>query len=413
MNIAVFGLGFVGLTTALGFADKGFTVRGFDINETRCGEIAACRVPFHEPGLDDALVRNLNKTFTLVNSAIDAVKDCDICFMCVGTPGTPDGGADLTYLYAAIDSIVAKVSPECVFVVKSTVPPGTTSTKVEPYVRGLGYSNSVAANPEFLREGYCWEDFVYPDRVVCGINDEHSEKLLAEIYAPFGAPVEFVEPNTAEFIKYLSNSLLATMISYANEMALLADTVGDINVAKAFRTLHTDKRLAGSGIASYIYPGAGYGGYCLPKDTEALSFLANSHGLTTEMLDSGIKMNHSMPKRWADKIATIVSDTDVSIGILGLSFKPGSDDVRDSPSAKIIKELMTMGYKNFYAYDPLANKEFADLFDLDINYCNSITEVCANAKAVALITAWEEFKAVDTEYPENQFIDCRYYLGRS
>lgn len=412
MKIAVFGLGFVGLTTALGFADKGFEVRGFDINATRCNEIAAGRIPFHEPGLDEALLRNLNKTFVLVDNAIAAVKDCDVCFMCVGTPGTPDGGADLTYLYAAIDSVIKEVSPECVFVVKSTVPPGTTSTKVESYVRELGYSNPVAANPEFLREGYCWEDFMVPDRIVCGVSDELSKQRLAEIYAPFNAPIQFVTPNTAEFIKYLSNSLLATMISYANEMALLADHVGGIDVAKAFQTLHTDKRLAGSGIASYIYPGCGYGGYCLPKDTEALSFLAGSHGMKTEMLDSGIRLNNQMPLRWAQKIATIVGDTNNPIGILGLSFKPGSDDVRDSPSAKIIKELMKMGYTNFYVYDPLANKEFLDLYQLDLNYCHSIDEVCEQAKTVALITAWESFKTVDTDYEKNQFVDCRYYLGK-
>jgi len=410
MRIAVFGLGFVGLTTALGFADKGFSVRGYDINKERCSEIAGGKVPFFEPGLDDALARNLGKTFILADSAIDAAYRSDICFFCVGTPGLPDGSADLSHLLFAIDSVLETISKVCVLVVKSTIPPGTLNERVAPHVRAKGANNPVAVNPEFLREGKCWDDFMNADRIVCGVTDDAAKNVLAELYMPFGAPLHFVEPNTAEFIKYLSNSLLAALISYSNEMALLADAVGGIETARAFRILHEDSRFAGAEISSYIYPGCGYGGYCLPKDTAALDAVALSRGFTPRILESVISLNNELPDLTARKIAHAAGKKTEKIGILGLSFKPGSDDVRDSAAVKIIKTLIRDGYVNIYTYDPLAMQKFQNMYRLPITYCESLHEVCKTCRTVALVTAWEEFKGIDKTFPDTHFVDCRYFL---
>ncbi|TCZ73798.1 UDP-glucose/GDP-mannose dehydrogenase family protein [Paenibacillus albiflavus] len=411
MRIAVFGLGFVGLTTALGFADKGYSVRGYDINQERCAEIAGGKVPFFEPGLDDALARNLGKTFILADSAIDAADQSDICFFCVGTPGLPDGSADLAQLLLAIDSVLETVSEVCVLVVKSTIPPGTLNERVTPYVRAKGAGNPVAVNPEFLREGKCWDDFMNPDRIVCGVTDDAAKNVLAELYKLFGAPLHYVEPNTAEFIKYLSNSLLAALISYSNEMALLADAVDGIETARAFRILHEDRRLAGAGINTYIYPGCGYGGYCLPKDIAALDAVALNRGFTPRILEGVISLNNEMPELTARKIARAAGEKTEKIGILGLSFKRGSDDVRDSPAAKIIGALVQGGYVSIYAYDPLAMQEFHNTYRLSITYCASANEVCETCGTVALVTAWDEFQGIDKTFPDTRFVDCRYFLG--
>ena len=411
MNIAVIGLGFVGLTTGLGLAEKGFNVRGYDINKERCADIAGGKVPFFEPGLGEALSRNLGKTFTVTGNAIDTANDCDICFFCVGTPALPNGGADLTHLLAAMDSVISTVSQDCVFVVKSTVPPGTLKERVAPYIRAKGMKHPMASNPEFLREGHCWDDFMNADRIVCGISDDIARDILTKIYAPFNAPVHFVEPSTAEFIKYLSNSLLATLISYSNEMSLIADAVGDINIAKAFRILHEDKRLAGAGINSYIYPGCGFGGYCLPKDTAALNSTALSKGLPSRILQGVLTLNDEMPGLTAKKIARAASSKSENIGILGLSFKPGSDDVRDSSAAKIIAALIGDGYKNIYAYDPLANQEFADWYGFPIQYSATAKAVCETCSTVAVVTAWNDFAEIDKAFPSVRFVDCRYFLG--
>ncbi|MDR0271560.1 nucleotide sugar dehydrogenase [Paenibacillus sp.] len=411
MRIAVFGLGFVGLTTALGFADKGFSVYGYDINKKRCAEIALGKVPFFEPGLDDALARNLGKTFTVANSAIDAAYKSDICFFCVGTPGLPDGSADLAHLLFAIDSVLETVTKDCVLVVKSTIPPGTLNERVTPHVRAKGANNPVAVNPEFLREGKCWDDFMNADRIVCGVKGDEAKNLLTEIYIPFGAPLHFVEPNTAEFIKYLSNSLLATLISYSNEMALLADAVGGIETARAFHILHEDRRLAGAGINTYIYPGCGYGGYCLPKDTAALDAVARNRGFMPRVLEGVISLNNEIPDLTARKIAREAGEKSDKIGILGLSFKPGSDDIRESPAAKIIAALIQGGYDSIYTYDPLAMREFQKTYRLSITYCASAHEVCETCGVVALVTAWGEFIGIDKAFPDTRFVDCRYFLG--
>ncbi|GAA0061531.1 UDP-glucose dehydrogenase family protein [Clostridium sp. CTA-1] len=415
-TITVFGLGFVGLTTALAFAEKGNKVYGYDINSERSKLIENGKLPFVEPGLDSALTKHINKNFTVVNNIEIAVKESDFIFLCVGTPCKENGEADLKYIYSVIDMISSYLNDGKykVVVIKSTVPPSTTSERVMSYLeeKGLKVSEkfSVANNPEFLREGYCWDDMMNSDRIVCGVSDKKGQEMLSLLYENFNTPFFAVSLNTGEFIKYLSNTLLATMISYSNEMSKVADVIGDIQIKEAFKILHMDKRWKTGNMSSYVYPGCGYGGYCLPKDTEAMYQKSTLKGYEPMILKNVISINNSMPDFMADKIMKVISKED-KIGILGLSFKPGSDDVRDSSSAKIIRILIDKGYKNILAYDPIANIAFREKYKFnEINYCNDIDSVCNDSGILVLATAWDEFKNIKKEYPNKKIIDCRYFL---
>lgn len=407
MKIAVIGLGFVGLTTALGLASKGLEVSGFDNNNIKLDSIKKGDIPFYEEGLSEALERVLNKKFYVASSLSDALLNAEAVFFCVGTPCNNEGEANLEYLKTAVKDAIKFASDKCVFIVKSTVPPGTTENIVAPLAGG----RSVAMNPEFLREGCAWYDFMYPDRIVAGVDDDRAAELMNKIYESFNVPIYLVSRNTAEFIKYLSNTLLANLISFSNEMAGLAETIGNINISNTFKVLCEDKRLKDAGICSYIYPGCGYGGSCLPKDTTALLTLSKKYNYSMPILNSIIQTNLDMPARTAEKIISNISDKNANIGILGLSFKPNSDDVRYSPATTIVNELHKQGYNNIFAYDPLANETFADANkSLNINYCNSADDVCKCCDVVAIVTTWQEFSEIDKKYPNINFVDCRYFL---
>ncbi len=447
MVITVFGLGFVGLTTALGFSEYGHKVYGVEVDANRLETIKRGKLPFLEPGLDEALIRHLKKNFFPIatDELSVAVAESDCIYYCVGTPYGKDGQADLGYLYSAIDQTLSLINDGRfpVLVVKSTIPPSTTEKKIVPFIEGWGAKNGkknfivgkeigVANNPEFLREGHCWSDFMEPDRIVLGVSDQRSEQKLRELYSCVGVPVKCVSLNTGEFIKYLSNTLLATLISYSNEMSVVADTIGEIDVAQAFKILHMDKRWGGCNMASYVYPGCGYGGYCLPKDTNALYAVTRSSGFDAKILKNVIDTNDNMPDFIADRIvrraeelfnsdktiqlkrkmASGGSDVDakrMKIGILGLSFKPGSDDVRDAPSAKIIKALIARGYSNLSGYDPVANEEFKTHYNLPVNYCDTLNEIIEESDLLVIATAWPEFKEVCAKQPKS-VVDCRYML---
>jgi len=416
LHIGVFGLGFVGITTALGFAEKGYSVKGFDVDRERLETIADGIVPFMEPGLDAALQKHIEKKFAVAQSAIDTAKESDVMFFCVGTPGGKGGKADLSPLFSALDSVVPVLRDGKfrVCIIKSTVPPGTTKDEVLPYLKSKGLENgegfAIANNPEFLREGKCWDDFINPDRIVCGVGDSRAAALLRTLYSPFNAPVYIVTYNTGEFIKYLSNTLLATMISFSNEMSVIADSIGGIDTGQAFRILHEDKRLRGSGIASYVYPGCGYGGYCLPKDTQAFAEQAKAHNAEPHILTEVIARNNEMPKFFATKIEALAGK-DECIGILGLSFKPNSDDVRDSPAAKIISLLLQAGFTKIAVYDPAANSRFAGLYHFpELVYCSSEDELCRQSAVIAAVAAWPQFRKLPQLYPGKRWVDCRYFL---
>lgn len=417
MVITVFGLGFVGLTTALGFSEMGHKVYGVEVNDARRKTISEGKLPFLEPGLDDALLRHLNKKFFLCEDLNAVIAESDCVYYCVGTPYGADGQADLKYLFDAVKQTIECISDDKfrVLVTKSTIPPSTTSKKVVPFIESLGFAVGknvgVANNPEFLREGYCWDDFMYADRIVLGVSDEQSERILQNLYSPMKAPVFCVSLNTGEFIKHLSNTLLATLISYSNEMSVIADTIGGIDVATAFRILHMDKRWGGCSMTSYAYPGCGYGGYCLPKDINALYAVTKTAGFDAKILKNVIDTNDNMPDFIAQRISRAAGeDKNCVIGILGLSFKPGSDDVRDAPSARIIKALNAMGYKKIFAYDPVAIDEFKNHYEeLSFECVSSYKQCIEGAQLLVIATAWPEFKNVK-EISDKPVIDCRYML---
>lgn len=419
MVITVFGLGFVGLTTSLGFAEYGHKVYGVEVSPERLATIRDGRLPFLEEGLDKALTRHLDKNFFPIDSdgVAKAVSESDCVYYCVGTPYGKDGQADLKYLFGAIDETLAarEKNKYQVLVVKSTIPPSTTSAKIIPYLekKGIkvGEDLGVANNPEFLREGHCWNDFMNADRIVLGVSDSRSADILKQVYATVKEPVFCVSLNTGEFIKYLSNTLLATLISYSNEMSMIADTIGGIDIAKAFHILHMDKRWSGqpAAMSTYVYPGCGYGGYCLPKDTNALYAVSKSAGFDAQILHNVIATNDRMPQFIADRIERHIGpDKTQTIGILGLSFKPGSDDVRDTPAAKIIRELNSRGYDNIIGYDPVAETEFRRVYgDLRMSFAETLDEAVSKAGSLVITTAWPEFGGIQSR-TDKTVVDCRY-----
>lgn len=418
MVVTVVGLGFVGLTTALGFAQYGHKVYGVEINKERLETIKSGKLPFLEPELDNALIRHLGAKFIPTDSWDEGIKDSDCVYFCVGTPYGENGEADLTYLFSAIDSALRVASDDKfrVFVTKSTIPPSTSSQRIIPFIESLGkkvgIDIGVANNPEFLREGHCWDDFINADRIVLGVaqNDKQSELILRDLYANCGCAVHVVSLNTGEFIKYLSNTVLATLISYANEMSIAADIIGDIDIAGAFRILHEDKRWQNGSIRSYFYPGCGYGGYCLPKDTNAFHAVLKQNGFNTPILENVIKTNDRIPEVATNRVLNALSNNkNAKIGILGLSFNVGSDDVRDTPSAKIIKNLMDQGYSNICAYDPVAINEFKKLYNFSIKYENNLNTIISNSDILVITTAWQEFKNLK-EVTNKQIVDLRYML---
>lgn len=418
--VTVFGLGFVGLTTALGFAHLGYEVFGIDVDEERMDTLRRGEIPFFEPYMEDVLKEHLNRNFFVTDDVKKAVSSSDFIFFCVGTPYGRNGSADLTYLFRALDTAVDAIEDERfrVAVVKSTIPPSTTEEKIIPYVKGKGGKSAhlgVANNPEFLREGHCWEDFIHSDRIVLGCGDDKSREMLTRLYEPMQVPIKCVSCNTGEFIKYLSNTFLATMISYSNEMAHVADAIGGIETAEAFRILHMDRRWGGCQMTGYVYPGCGYGGYCLPKDTNALLAQSREKGFEPRILKEVIETNDHVAERIAEKILKALEEADGGektgrIGILGLAFKPGSDDVRDTPAARIIRSLREKGNVEIYAYDPVAGEEFNRAYpDIKLIRCGTKEEIYETADVLAIVTAWEEFRDV-REKAKAPVVDCRYML---
>ena len=418
MVVTVIGLGFVGLTTSLGFAHYGHTVYGVESSPGRLEKIRRGEIPFLEPGLPEALKQHLNRNFFPVptDKLADALRDSDTVYFCVGTPQGENGKADLSFLTGAYRQVIDTISDSRprVLVTKSTVPPGTLEQQIRPLAEkeGAGKNIHLAGNPEFLREGHCWDDFINADRIVIGTDSETAKKILAGLYAPCPAPIHFVSPSTAEFIKYLSNAMLATMISFANECAELGTAIGDIQIADAFRILHEDRRWSMNAMKSYVYPGCGFGGYCLPKDIAALAARGKEAGCGTPLLDQVIKVNRQMPAFHAERILAEMRTRKAAVlGILGLSFKPGSDDVRDTPAAKVIRILQDSGEKiSIIAYDPAANGEFARAYpELKVKYETSAEEVIRNADLLAILTAWEDFTRLNSK-TDKTIIDCRYCL---
>ncbi|GGI15959.1 UDP-glucose dehydrogenase family protein [Gottfriedia solisilvae] len=413
--ITVIGLGFVGLTTALGFSEKGYHVYGFDIDQKKKEQLRNGKIPFYEPNLNEKLNKHLNKGFTITDDLQEAVINSEVIFLCVGTPSKTDGSADLGYILEAIKNVAGYIKkPEFkVLVIKSTIPPSTTSERIKPYLENLGFKVGVEIgltnNPEFLREGYAWDDFMNPDRIVIGQDDDKSGRIVETTYHTFNAPIYRVSLNTAEFIKYLSNTMLATLISFANEQSLIARSIGNIDIKKAFQVLHLDRRWSGApaNMTSYVFPGCGFGGYCLPKDTMALVSQALKNSYTPELLTSTLKVNEAIKEFVVSDVERIVEKNE-NIGILGLAFKPNSNDIRDTPAKAIIQGLLQKGYKNIIAYDPMANEEFKEVYGFPIQYSPNLSSLLSMVNHVVILTAWDEFIKNEESIKKKNVFDYRF-----
>ena len=415
--ITVVGLGFVGLTTALGFSEKGYKVFGYDINKEKTGLISEKKLPFFEKDLQAVLEKHLGKNFIVSDTLESAVKKSKVIMLCVGTPSDENGNADLKYIKSAIDDILCfvKKDDKKILVIKSTIPPSTTQKDLIPYIKNKGFKLGedifIANNPEFLREGHAWDDFINPDRIVVGTEDEHTKDVMCDIYSKFDVPIHFVTLNTGEFIKYLSNTFLATLISYSNEMSMAADSIGDIDIKSAFKIFHEDKRWFGTpaNMQSYAFPGCGFGGYCLPKDTQALVKKAEENGYNAEILKNVLKVNKQIKPYWIEKIKQDVSKTS-TVGVLGLSFKPESDDVRQTPALEIIQLLLEAGYKNIICYDPISNDIFSRHYNLPVKYAKNLSDVVSISDSLVITTGWREFKEKKDLLKNKNVYDLRYVL---
>ena len=399
MRVAMIGTGYVGLVSGTCFSEFGHHVTCVDINPERIETLNAGKVPIFEPGLDDLVRRNVEaRRLKFTTDIKEGVDGADAVFIAVGTPSRRgDGHADLSYVYEAARQIASSVSGPCVIVNKSTVPVGTARA-VEKIVAEVNppHPVEIASNPEFLREGSAINDFTHPDRVVVGVNSQMAREVMREIYRPLflrETPIFFTGWESAELIKYAANSFLAVKIGFINEIADLCEKVGG-DVKDVAKGIGMDKRIGDK----FLNPGPGYGGSCFPKDTLALLKTAEDYeapvSIVNATVDANNKRKHAMVDRVVKACGGNVSGK--TIGILGLTFKPNTDDMRDAPSLEIIPALQKLGAK-ICAYDPegrhqaepmLPGVEFADGVE-------GAYDAVEGASAVVLITEWNEFRALD------------------
>ena len=412
--IAVIGLGYVGLTVALGFAEKGERVYGVETDGFRADLIRRGKIPYYEPGLDEALAKHINENFYVLGDIDDVPNGVDTFFICVGTPQDEGDELDYSKLFKAIDDVVdTGFEDYFTLCVKTSMLPGSMDDVVMPHFSEIGLEPGedfgVAFCPEFIREGKCWDDFINPSRIVIGVVDERDEQILRRHYEPFGAPIIATSYRTAEFVKYLTSTLLATMISYSNEMAQAAKDIGGIDIQEAFRILQMDRRWGDNTMNGYVYPGCGFGGITLPKDTLDFIHLARECGAETPLLEQVYRTNDELPGKICHEIEAKASK-DQTLGICGLTFKEGSGDVRDSVSAKIIDKLLADGYTKIIAYDPIANVDYSTEYKQDIKYAYDILEICEKADVLVITTPWKQFSKLPYLAKGKTIVDCRYML---
>ena len=406
-NINIIGLGFVGLTTALGFASKKNKIICVEKNPSRLNSIKKGKVPFKEPDLEKVL-KKTKKNFCIFSEKPIILKSAvNIVFICVGTPCKSNGAVNLDQINKTIISIKNNHKNErIIFVIKSTVPPGTIKENLKNF---KNRNISFCSNPEFLREGFAWYDFNNTDKIVIGYERYEDFKILKKIYNKFKGDIIGVNTNTSEFIKYLSNSLLASLISFSNELTMLAEKQGDINVREAFDAVKLDKRWFGNPatISNYLHPGLGYGGYCLPKDLMALNFLAKKNKILNGILESTNSVNNKITRFQTKKLFRKFSKNN-QIAILGLSFKPNSDDLRGSKSVELINVLLKKGYKKIYTYDPLVGKEIKKIFGKKVNHSKKLK--FDPQKKYILCTAWKDYINFVRKLDKQNYLDFRYVI---
>ncbi len=396
MRIAMIGSGYVGLVSGACFAEFGFDVTCVDKDAEKIARLNAGEIPIFEPGLD-ALVKENRDHGRLVFSTDlpGAVKTADVVFIAVGTPSRRgDGYADLSYVYAAAEEIAAVLDGYTVVVTKSTVPVGT-GREVERIIRAArpDADFAVASNPEFLREGSAIGDFMRPDRVVIGTEDERAREVLGRLYRPLfllETPILFTRRETAELIKYATNAFLATKITYINQMADLCEAVG-ADVSDVARGMGLDGRIG----SKFLHPGPGYGGSCFPKDTLALAKTARDAGAPVTIVENVIAANDSRKHAMAQKVIAALdsSPKGKTVAVLGVTFKPNTDDMRESPALDILPALLSAGAR-VRAYDPEGMEEAAKLLP-GVDFTEDMDSAMKGADCLVVLTEWNEFRALD------------------
>ena len=421
MNITVIGSGYVGLVSGACFAEMGNSVTCLDIDPVKIEKLKQGHIPIFEPGLEQMVLKNVkNKNLLFTTNLGEAISDAEIVFIAVGTPMGDDGSADLQYVLAVAKSIGETMVKELVVVDKSTVPVGTADQVKATIQKELELRNSdlefdVVSNPEFLKEGAAINDFMKPDRVVIGADSEAAFKKMREIYSPFFRSHDrfiTMDIRSAEMTKYAANAMLATKISFMNEIANICEKVGaDANQVRI--GIGSDQRIG----YSFIYPGAGYGGACFPKDLKALTNIAKENGYTAQLISAVEKVNDAQKLVIAQKIIARFGEdlTGFTFGIWGLAFKPGTDDMREAPSIHTIKELVKRG-AIIKAYDPKAVNQAKEYFLKGIEkitYVASKYEVLKDSVALILLTEWKEFRSPDFEVLKNQMKNPIIFDGRN
>tara|TARA_Y100000590_G_scaffold229380_1_gene258727 strand:+ start:8823 stop:10127 length:1305 start_codon:yes stop_codon:yes gene_type:complete len=414
MNLSIIGAGYVGLVSGACFAEFGAKVTCIDNNKERINQLNKGLIPIYEPGLSELVSRNVSAERLFFTSNLqDSVKDSDLVFIAVGTPARRgDGHADLKYVYAVADEIAEHLRENTVVVNKSTVPVGT-AREVKRIINKANpdLNFHIASNPEFLREGSAIEDFMKPDRVILGLENEHSEKILNELYKPLNSiktPILSTDLESAELIKYASNAFLATKVSFINEISLLCEKTG-ADVHKVAQGMGLDTRIG----SKFLQVGPGYGGSCFPKDTQALVRMAQENEASSRIIEAVIEVNASQKARMISKIREAIGGSvlDKRIGVLGLTFKAETDDMRDAPSLSILPALLDKGAK-ITAHDPEGIEEARKLLPEALKYADNIEEAIKHADAVILMTEWSQYKQMDLEAMKKMmkgdiFVDLR------
>jgi UDPglucose 6-dehydrogenase len=403
-KISIFGLGYVGLTTATCFATKA-NVIGFDIDTQKIEGIKTAKTTFYEPSLDDLLIQvAASGRLKTTTNYFDAILASDVTFICVDTPTNSNGYSNLNYVENAttmISNAIEQKDSWHLVVVKSTVPPGTTSNLVRSILernsKHLGDDFGLCMNPEFLREGSAVNDTFNPDRIIIGEIDNKSgdylESMLKEFYGELAPPILRTSAENAELIKYTSNAFLATKISFANMIANLCEKIPGADITTVVKGIGYDKRIG----SHFLSAGAGWGGSCFPKDTRALVETSKRLDCELSLIIEAIKINEERPKRLVEMAENIIGDLDGKrISLLGLSFKPKTDDVRNAPSLRIIELLLKKG-ATIVVYDPVAINNVARIFGNKINYSQSSTECLKDSDCCILVTEWDEFKHIKPE----------------
>lgn len=399
MRVTIVGSGYVGLVTGACFAEFGHTITCVDKDQAKLAKLKQGLSPIYEPGLDSLLAQGLKSgRLSFTDNLKEAMVGADAIFLAVGTPTSEHSGeADLSYVFAAAEEIARNITDYVVVVTKSTVPVGT-ARKIHSIIQKTNPSAKfdVASNPEFLREGAAINDFMRPDRVVIGTESEAARSILKQLYRPLyliETPIVFTGIETAEIIKYAANAFLATKIAFINEMANLCEAAG-ADVQDVAKAIGLDGRIG----RKFLHAGPGYGGSCFPKDTKALAHTAQHLKAPSRIVEAVIESNDQRKLHMASRVIEAVggSGSGKTIGILGLTFKPNTDDMRDAPSLTVIPELQRLGAK-IKAYDPVGMDHAKHMFS-NVDFCSSSTEAVTGCDAIVILTEWNEFRALDLKH---------------